>query len=78
MIVAAERDDGNNAFISLAAKDINPAVRVLAVANTLQSIRRLKRAGADLVFAPAAVGSRLLVDLVQDKEIPPEYFDWPD
>lgn len=75
MVIAAREDDGENAFIALGAKDLNPRVRVMAVASSALSIRRLKLARADLVFSPAAVGSRLLADLVQGNEILPEFRD---
>ena len=75
MVIAAREDDGENAFISLGAKDLNPKVRVMAVASSALSMRRLKLARADLVFSPAAVGSRLLADLVEGKEILPEFRD---
>jgi hypothetical protein len=45
------------------------------VASSALSIRRLKLAPADLVFSPAAVGSRLLADLVQGSEMLPEFLD---
>lgn len=75
MVIAAREDDGENAFIVLGAKDLNPNVRVMAVASSALSIRRLKLARADLVFSPAAVGSRLLADLVEGNEILPEFRD---
>ncbi|MGH7951198.1 MAG: NAD-binding protein [Limisphaerales bacterium] len=75
MIIAAREDDGENAFIALGAKDLNPDVRVLAVASSALSIRRLKLARADLVFSPAAVGSRLMADLVKGNEISPAFRD---
>jgi voltage-gated potassium channel len=75
MVIAARDDDGDNAFIALVAKDLNPQVRLLAVASSAQSIRRLKLAGADLVFSPAAVGSRLMADLVEGAEIAKEFQD---
>ena len=75
MVIAAADNDGDNAFITLLAKDLNPEVRVLAVANAINAIRRLKLARADLVFAPAAVGSRLLADLAQGDRIPDEFRD---
>jgi len=75
LVIAACDDDSENAFISLAAKDIKPEVRVLAVAGSARSIRRLKLARADLVFAPAAVGSRLLANLVEGGEIPAQFQD---
>lgn len=75
MVIAARDDDGENAFIALVAKDLNPKVRLLAVASTVAAIRRLKLARSDLVFAPAAVGGRLLADLVEGNQIPEEYRD---
>lgn len=75
MVIAAREDDGDNAFIALAAKDLNPEVRLLAVASSALAIRRLKLAGADLVFSPAAVGSRLLADLVEGNQISPAFQD---
>jgi voltage-gated potassium channel len=75
MVIAAREDDGENAFIALSAKDLNPKVRVMAVASSPLSIRRLKLARADLVFSPVAVGSRLLADLVEGNEISPAFQD---
>lgn len=75
LVIAAREDDSENAFIVLAVKVLNPHVRVLAVASTALSLRRLKLARADVVFSPAAVGSRLLADLVEGTEILPEFRD---
>lgn len=75
MVIAARDDDGENAFIALVAKDLNPDMRVLAVASSALSIRRLKLARADLVFSPSAVGSRLLANLVEGSQISPEFHD---
>ncbi|MCF8127706.1 MAG: NAD-binding protein [Deltaproteobacteria bacterium] len=75
MVIAAGDNDGENAFITLLAKDLNPDVRVLAVANAISAIGRLKLARADLVFAPAAVGSRLLADLAEGDRISDEFRD---
>lgn len=75
MVIAAREDDSENAFIVLAIKDMNPKVPVLAVASSAVSLRRLKLARADMVFSPAAVGSRLLAELVEGKPILAEYQD---
>lgn len=75
MLIAAEEDDGENAFISLAAKDINPTLKVLVVASSQRSIRRMMLARADMVFAPAEVGSRLLANLVEGEELPEQFTD---
>jgi voltage-gated potassium channel len=75
LVIAARDDDGENAFISLVAKDLNPSVKVLAVASTRGSIRRLRLARAEVVFAPSVVGGRLLANIVEGKEIPTEFKD---
>lgn len=75
LVIAARDDDGENAFISLVAKDLNPNVKVLAVASAAGSIRRLKLARAEMVFAPSVVGGRLLANIVEGKEIPQEFKD---
>ena len=75
MVIAAREEDSENAFIVLAIKEMNPKVPVLAVASSAISLRRLKLAHADMVFSPAAVGSRLLAELVQGNQILPEFRD---
>ena len=75
MVIAAREDDSENAFIVLAVKEINPRVPVVAVASSAMSLRRLKLAHADVVFSPAAVGSRLLADLVEGGDILPKFRD---
>jgi len=75
MLIAAADDDGENAFISLAAKSINPGLKVMVVASSRRAIRRLKLARADLVFAPAEVGSRMMVNLVEGQDLPREFMD---
>lgn len=75
MLIAARDDDGANAFITLVAKDLNPNASVLAVANSYRSIRPLKLAHADVVFAPAVAGGRLLADLVDGVAIPNDFLD---
>ncbi|MDE2371988.1 MAG: NAD-binding protein [Burkholderiales bacterium] len=75
LLIAAREDDGENAFIVLGAKELNPELKVLAVASSPRPIRRLKLARADLVFSPAAVGSRLLADVAQGRPVAPEFDD---
>ncbi|HET6725844.1 MAG TPA: NAD-binding protein, partial [Gammaproteobacteria bacterium] len=75
MLIAAEEDDGENAFISLAAKDVNPKLTVLVIASSRRAIRRLKLARADMVFAPTEVGSRLLANLIEGQNLPDEFND---
>lgn len=74
-VVAASDDDSKNAVISLTVKDMNPNVRVLAVAASPEGIRRLKLAHADVVFAPTVAGGRLMAQIVNGEPIPPQFDD---
>lgn len=75
LLVAADNDDGENAFNTLAAKDMNNDIQVLAVASSKHSIRRLKLAGADTVFAPAQIGGQMIVSLVAGDQMPDQFSD---
>lgn len=75
MVVAACNDDSKNAVISLIAKDLNPNVRVVAVAGSTDGIRRLKLAHADAVFAPSVLGARLLAKIADGGTIPDAFGD---
>lgn len=75
MVVAADTDDNKNAMVALIVKDLNPRVRVVAVAGSRDGIRRLKLAHADAVFAPSVLGGRLLAQIAAGEDIPAEYRD---
>lgn len=75
IVVAALDDDNGNATIALLAKNLNPAVRVLAVVSDAAAIRHLKLAGADAVFAPTAAGSRLVANVFEGGRVPAELTD---
>ncbi len=74
-VIAAHDDDGRNAFSTLLVKNIDPRIKVIAIASSRRSIRPLELAAADIVFAPVLAGGRLLADLAQDVEIPQEFMD---
>lgn len=74
-VIAAHDDDGRNAFSILLVKNIDPRIKVIALAGSRKSIRPLELAAADIVFAPVLAGGRLLADLAQGVEIPQEFRD---
>ncbi len=74
-VIAAHDDDGRNAFSTLLVKNIDPRIKVIAIASSRRSIRPLELAAANVVFAPVLAGGRLLADLAQDLEIPQEFRD---
>ena len=60
-VVAATESDAEDAFSVLAARELNPDVRIVAAATDRENVPKLKRAGADTVISPAVIGGRLLV-----------------
>jgi voltage-gated potassium channel len=56
VIVAATSSDPDNVFITLAARELRPDIRVHARGETAESIRRLKQAGADFVLSAYQMG----------------------
>ncbi len=61
MIVTAG-SDVLNSFVILAAKAINPKISVYTVAERMENIDKLYRAGADYVVQESVIGARELVD----------------
>lgn len=65
-IVAATPSDAENVFITLAAKELNPEIRVHARYESDSAARRLTRAGADQVVSPFQMGgSRTATSIVR-------------
>lgn len=74
-VIVAGEDDAANASASLTVKKLNQNARVVIVASSSQAVSRLRLAQADFVFAPAAVGARLLANLIRAGGIPTELQD---
>lgn len=55
-LFAALTTDADNVFVALTAKELNPALFVVARAETERSERTLLRSGADKVISPYAMG----------------------
>jgi voltage-gated potassium channel len=55
-IVAATPSEADNVFITLAAKELNPQIRVHARCESASAARRLTRAGADQTVMPFQMG----------------------
>lgn len=65
-LVASLPSDAENLFIILSAKTLNPGLKVVTRASEEEAEIKLRRAGADIVFAPyAIVGQRLAQALVK-------------
>ncbi|WP_224448923.1 DUF7126 family protein [Haloprofundus salilacus] len=59
-VVVATNDDAQDALAILTARQMNPDVTIVAAAAQRRNIPKLKRAGADTVISPAALGGHLL------------------
>ncbi|HSJ45306.1 MAG TPA: potassium channel protein [Euzebyales bacterium] len=63
-VVACAHDDGDNVLISLTAKGVSPDTFVVARIKSDENEAKVRRAGADRVIAPAAIGGRRIAALV--------------
>ncbi len=55
-LFAVTGDDGKNLLITLSAKQLNPALRVVARCHEVRNIDKLKRVGADAIVSPDFTG----------------------
>jgi Trk K+ transport system NAD-binding subunit len=62
--IVALNDDDLNIFTTLIARDLNPAIRILARANEPQSVHKLYRAGADYVALLPTIGGQIIGGIV--------------
>lgn len=63
-VVAAAHDDADNVLICLTVKGVNPDAFVVARVKRDENEAKVRRAGADRVIAPAAIGGRRIAALV--------------
>ncbi|MFW5963699.1 MAG: NAD-binding protein [Natronomonas sp.] len=61
-LIAATNDDAQDALSILTARELNPDLRIVAAATDRENVRKLRRAGADVVLSPSVLGGRLLVE----------------
>lgn len=55
-LAACLADDGDNLLVCLTARELNPSLATVARAYNEESMRQLKRAGADHVISPTLTG----------------------
>jgi voltage-gated potassium channel len=56
-VFAVTGDDSRNMLISLSAKQLNPAVRVVARVHDVRNVEKCRRAGADEIVSPDFTGA---------------------
>lgn len=65
-LFAATGDDNHNLVISLTAKQLNPAIRVVSRCHDVKNIEKMKKAGADAVVLPTSIGGlRMASEMVR-------------
>lgn len=65
-IIAALTDDKDNLFVTVTARALNPKVRIVAKAIEPRAEGKLRRAGADAVVSPQAIGGlRMVSEMVR-------------
>ncbi|WP_292054995.1 MULTISPECIES: NAD-binding protein [unclassified Martelella] len=68
-VLALQDSDSDNAFVSLAAKDINPDVRTLLAVNDAHNMDRMRRVKPDAVLALPVIGAELVAMALSGEEI---------
>ncbi len=63
-LIAALSADTDNAFVCLAARELNPDLTIVGRARSVESVSKLKKAGADRVVTPNATGGIQMASLV--------------
>lgn len=61
-IIVATNDDAADALTILTVRQLNPDVKILAVATNRENIKKLEGAGANTVISPAVIAARQLVE----------------
>jgi voltage-gated potassium channel len=62
-LIAALGDDAANTYITLAARELNHNVPIIARANNEDAIKKLQQAGANHVIAPEVIGGQQMARL---------------
>lgn len=60
-VVVATNDDAADAMTILTVRQLNPDIRILAVATNRENMKKLERAGATTVVSPAVIAAQQLV-----------------
>jgi len=65
-LFAVTGDDNQNLVVSLTAKQLNPKLRVVARCNDMRNSEKMKKAGADAIVSPTAIGGlRMASEMVR-------------
>jgi voltage-gated potassium channel len=73
-LLALSEDDSENAFVVLAAKELDPPVKTVAVVHNSKNLARLKRVRPDILIAPQVMGGRVLAMYLTGQKIEADRF----
>ncbi|MFB6084590.1 MAG: TrkA family potassium uptake protein [Halorientalis sp.] len=68
-VILALASDTMTIFATLAVRELNPEVEIIARADQTESVRKLYRAGADYALALATVSGRMLASTILEEDI---------
>jgi voltage-gated potassium channel len=67
-IVAALTNDADNLMISLAARELNPDIHIIARCEKASIHKRMRQGGSDVVVSPLQLGARHIAGLIARNE----------
>lgn len=73
-LVAAVDSDADNTFVILSARVLRPDLLIVGRANSEESLRKVKKAGADHVISPYSIGGKKMATLML-KPLVSDYLD---
>jgi voltage-gated potassium channel len=68
-LIATTPNDADNVFVVLTARSINPALKIISRASEIESISKLRRAGATNVIMPERIGGQRMAKLVTQPDV---------
>ncbi len=66
-VIVTTNDDGTNLFLTLACRQLNPRIRIVARANREENVEEIYAAGADFVVSIASVGGSILANAIEGR-----------
>jgi voltage-gated potassium channel len=68
-LIATTPNDADNVFVVLTARSINPGLKIISRASEIESINKLRRAGATNVIMPERIGGQRMAKLVTQPDV---------
>ena len=66
--IVTTNDDGTNVFLTLACRQLNPRIRIVARANREENVSEIYAAGADFVVSYSSVGASMLTNAIEGRK----------